>query len=372
MHVAILSAPPNNHDGWGRYTHDLVSALAERDIRLTLITSTDAPPTTTLPVAEYHRVLPSVAPAPRFSSLRLLSTRGAIRRLTRTCDLLHVTAEPYAITAPANKPLVVTAHGTFVPLTVERSRVKDIYRGAYERAWMICVSSYTETQVKHTLPAAHTVVILNGVHASRYRRPVPLPSKWGRTLLTVGALKPRKGYHIIVSAMKHIRAAIPDAQAVFIGDDSDAAFRQQLLDSLAADGLQDAVHILGHVSEDVLVGWYQASDVFALPSVNIGRKFEGFGLVYLEANAAGLPVIGTLDCGAEDAIRQGETGYLVPQNDPDAFADAAIRLLGDEAHRRDLGKNGRTHAERHTWARVASRVHDVYRTALHSLPSAPR
>jgi phosphatidylinositol alpha-1,6-mannosyltransferase len=338
--------------------------LAERDVRITLITSVDAPPTTNLPVTGYHCVLPSVAPAPRFSSIRLLAMRGLVRRLTRRADLIHVTAEPYAITAPASKPMVVTAHDTFVPLTVRRSRVKDIYRGAYERALMICVSSYTEQQVRLVLPNAQTTVVLNGVHAARFRRAVPLPTKHGRTLLSVGALKPRKGYHVIASAMNSIRAAIPDVQAVFIGDDSDRDYRQQIVSLLEEDGLQDAVQILGQVPEDVLVGWYQVADVFALPAVNVSGKFEGFGLVYLEANAAGMPVIGSLDCGAEEAIRNGETGFLVPQNDPAAFASVAINLLGNEALRREMGKHGRAHAERHTWARIASRVHDLYHAAL--------
>ena len=87
----------------------------------------------------------------------------------------------------------------------------------------------------------------------------------------------------------------------------DRATVSNVVQQLEADGLQEAVHILGRVPDETLLGWYHAADVFALPAINVGGKFEGYGLVYIEASAAGLPVVGTLDCGAEDAIRDGET-----------------------------------------------------------------
>ncbi|MDP1125088.1 glycosyltransferase, partial [Klebsiella pneumoniae] len=79
-------------------------------------------------------------------------------------------------------------------------------------------------------------------------------------------------------------------------------------------GLAECVHLPGQVSEEELRGWYQHADVFALPSLTVGEKFEGFGLAFLEASACGLPVIGTTGSGVAEAVRDGETGLLVPQN----------------------------------------------------------
>jgi phosphatidyl-myo-inositol dimannoside synthase len=362
MRVAFLSANPLNSHGWGRYSRELITALTAQGIEIVLITSTEATAKPDLPVAAYHRVLPSLTPAPRFSSLRLLAAMPTISRLIAGCDVVHVAAEPYALAVPFARRLIVTAHGTYIPHTAGRSGTGALYRSAYQRAKIISVSSYTDQQVKAVLPGTDSVVIPNGVDVERYRQPAPRPDKHGPTILAVGQAKPRKGLHILAQAMGTIRQAVPDAETVFIGDDSDVEYRRSIDEPLASVGLTGAVRWLGRVSDETLRGWYQTADVFALPAINVGGKFEGFGLVYLEANAVGLPAIGTLDCGAEDAIRDGETGYLIPQNDPSALADVAIRLLRDPDLRRRMGSAARTWAEQNTWEQVARRVVKVYST----------
>jgi phosphatidylinositol alpha-1,6-mannosyltransferase len=188
------------------------------------------------------------------------------------------------------------------------------------------------------------------------------PDKRGPTILAVGQMKPRKGYHILIEAICQVREAVPNVQVICIGDTSDTSYHDLLRAQIDAAGLSDSVHMPGRVPDDVLLGWYQAADVFALPSVNVDGRFEGFGLVYLEASAAGLPVVGTLGCGAEDAILDGETGFLVPQNDPTATAQALIKLLRDADLREKMGAAGAAYAQQHTWARVAERVRAVYAT----------
>jgi glycosyltransferase involved in cell wall biosynthesis len=92
----------------------------------------------------------------------------------------------------------------------------------------------------------------------------------------------------------------------------------------------------------------------------VGDKFEGFGLVYLEAGAAGLPVIGTLGCGAEEAIVPGETGLLIPQADAGALAAALVRLLENPALRAEMGAAGRARAEAYSWLNIAAQVQAAY------------
>jgi len=132
---------------------------------------------------------------------------------------------------------------------------------------------------------------------------------------------------------------------------------------MAEEALEGCVHILGRVPDETLIGYYHTADVFALPSINIGGRFEGFGLVYLEAGAAGLPVIGTLGCGAEEAIVDGETGFLVPQYDVEALAGAIIRLLTDADLRARMGAAGRARAAAFSWTNVAAQVRAVYESA---------
>ncbi len=360
MRVAMLSAAPVNAHGWGRHTRDLVAALAAQSVAITLITTRDAPAKPDLPLAAYHRILPSVTPAPRFSTLRLLAAIPAVYRVCAGHNVVHVLAEPYALALPFAQHSVVTAHGTYLPRTLARPGVGLLYRRIYHKSRIICVSSYTERQVQSALPSARTVAIPNGVDVARFRQPGQPPARRGSTVLAVGQLKARKGYHVLAKAMRYVRDAIPDAEAVFIGSDADGAYCDSLRAQLIADGLTEAVHILGRVPDDVLLGWYHAADVFALPALNVDGGFEGFGLVYLEASAAGLPVVGTRDCGAEDAIRDGETGFLVPQNDPQATAQALIRLLQDTDLRARMGAAGTAWAQQNTWDQVARRVMEVY------------
>ncbi len=365
MRLTILSAPPVPTHGWGRYTRDLVSGLSASGAHITLITSRDAPTDPGLPLTAYHCILPSVTHPARFNSLRLMACAPAVRRLAANSDLVHVFAEPYILsTIGINKPLFVTAHGTYVPFSAGRRGVGSLYRRAYQRATILCVSSYTERQVRAVLSRASTYRILNGVDVARYRSDLPSPEKYAPTVLCVGQVKARKGFHILAQAMKAVRAAVPNARAIFIGDTSDTAYVHSLKAQLVADGLTDVVQFLGRVSDETLLGWYHQADVFALPALNVGGKFEGFGLVYLEASAAGLPVIGTRDCGAEDAIRDGETGLLIPQNDPTALAEAVIDLLRDPERRARMGAAGRTFADDHTWTKVAARVIAAYQENL--------
>lgn len=364
MHIAMLAATPQNSHGWGRYTRGLIEALARLDVEITLITSTDAPADPGLPLRRYHRALPSLTPAPRLSTLRILTAIPVVQRLTASADIVHVIAEPYALaTLPLRKAVLVTAHGTYLPQTLLKGAgIGALYRRAYYRGRIICVSGYTERRIQAVLPGAKTTAIPNGVEVARYAaKPASLPAKVAPSILAVGQIKARKGYHVLAAAMRSIRAAVPDTEAIFIGDTSaDPGYVESMRAGLAADGTTEAVRWLGRAPDETLLGWFHAADLFALPAVNVGGRFEGFGLVYLEASAAGLPVIGTRDCGAEDAIRDGETGFLVPQNDPGAVAEAAIRLLRDPALHERMGKAGAAYAMQHTWDRVAAQVRTVY------------
>jgi phosphatidylinositol alpha-1,6-mannosyltransferase len=118
------------------------------------------------------------------------------------------------------------------------------------------------------------------------------------------------------------------------------------------------------VPEATLLAWYGAADVFALPARDVGGRFEGFGLVYLEAGAAGLPVIGTTGCGAEDAIHDGVTGLLLPPSQvTDALPGAIIALLSDPARAARMGAAGRAWARTQTWARAAQQTLALYAAA---------
>src|SRR2546429_475170 len=130
------------------------------------------------------------------------------------------------------------------------------------------------------------------------------------------------------------RAAFPSARYAVAGIGS----RRSSLEGLVAElGLGDAVRLLGFVSDEDLPALYNAADLFVLASRRYDLLVEGFGISIVEASASGLPVIGSRSGGIPEAIRDGETGFLVEPEDPAALAATAIRLLGDEGLRRRIG-----------------------------------
>ena len=364
MRAGFLTPDLSSSYGWASYALDLARALSDLGVEIVALTQ----PGAALPadrdwLAGVEPVLPALVPAPRGFLARSLLAVPRARRAAAGCDLLHVIAEPYAPLGAwiaGRRPLVVTAHGTYVPQTVRRRWAGGLYRAAYRRARLIAVSRYTAEQVRAALPGTDPVVIPNGVTFARFQAPAPAPDKRGPTVLASGGVKRRKGTHLLVAALAHVREGVPDVQLVVTGRQDDPAYLADVRAQIAALGLDDHVLLAGQIPGDALLGWYQSADVFALPSLSVGERFEGFGLVFLEASASGLPVIGTTGSGVEEAIITGETGLLVPQDDPDALAGAIARLLQDEPLRARMGAAGRAYARTQDWSAVAGRVKDVY------------
>ncbi|MBL8161922.1 MAG: glycosyltransferase family 4 protein, partial [Anaerolineae bacterium] len=350
------------------YSTSLAAALRRAGATVTVIAARNSPP---LDGVMLHPLLPTVTPLERLLPLKLLPLVPAASRLLHDCDVIHATVEPYAplaAWAAGRRPAFVSAHGTYVRLPqMLRPPFSWLYRRALSRAALVCVSRYTERVVRETLPGARTLVINNGVDFDRFADVQTLAAKAAQpTILFVGGVKARKGTLELVRAMPAVRTHIADAQCVIIGsltlEPEYAARVQQAVDEM---GLADCVHLLGHVPDDVLRMWFAAAHVFALPSLNSGWQFEGYGLAHLEASAAGLPVIGTRDCGAEDAVDDGVTGLLVSQDRvADELPEAIVQLLRDPALATRMGAAGRAKASQQTWDAVAAAMLDAYQAAL--------
>jgi len=179
-----------------------------------------------------------------------------------------------------------------------------------------------------------------------------------------GALKPRKGYHTVLEALPEVREHYPDIHFYLVGDDQDRKYVAGLRESIERLDLARNATITGRIDEAHLDALYRRADAFVLPSENSGAAFEGFGLAYIEANAYGKPVIGTLDCGAEDAIDDGDNGLLVPQRDPEALATAILRLFDDPSAAQAMGERGRARSNSRDWSHVVDEYLALYERAL--------
>jgi phosphatidyl-myo-inositol dimannoside synthase len=177
-----------------------------------------------------------------------------------------------------------------------------------------------------------------------------------RVLLTVGGLVARKGQDMVIRALPKVLQRIPNVLYLIVGDGRDRARLEALT---SATGVQDRVIFAGQVPDSDLPDIYALSDVFVMPSRSRLEDcdVEGFGLVYLEANACGKPVIGGREGGVADAILEGETGFLADPCDSDHIAHLLLRLLSDDELSRRMGEKGRKRVvSDFTWTRVSSHV----------------
>lgn len=182
--------------------------------------------------------------------------------------------------------------------------------------------------------------------------PYSLPRPW---LLFVGQVTPRKGYDLVVRALPALVATYPYASLLVVSGINQAQ-REHLMSLAEQVGVAQHVHLLGYLPDATLVNLYRASDVLLFPT-----RYEGFGLPLLEAMAAECPLITTDIPVVREIVQHEENGILIPYGDVAALAQAATRLLGDQALRQRLIAGGRTAlCERYTEERLIARVEGVY------------
>ena len=145
-----------------------------------------------------------------------------------------------------------------------------------------------------------------------------------------------------------------------MGDQSGVKYFDRLKKMVKENGLENNVEFLSGLSDEELRNLYCECDLFLLVSVNEGHSFEGFGLVHLEANACGRPAVGTLGCGSEDAIKDGYSGFLVPQNDIKSTNEAILKILGDLKLAGQMERNSYLWAKANTWEITAKKYVNVY------------
>ena len=183
-------------------------------------------------------------------------------------------------------------------------------------------------------------------------------------LLSVARLVPRKGIDTVLQALPQLLAQSPDLQYWIVGN---GPARVSLGRQAQELGLIQAVRFMDKVSDSELPEIYRRATIFVLPAradYHAG-SVEGFGIVYLEASASGLPVVAARSGGAAEAVIENETGLLVPPDDPAALGQALQRLLDDAQMRQEMGRAGRRWVEREmNWDRVGRQFISIIDRAL--------
>jgi phosphatidyl-myo-inositol dimannoside synthase len=253
--------------------------------------------------------------------------------------------------------IVLTFHGSEILRFHRRLPTRWFTRRLIRHASRISVlTNYTHQLLCARFPEAASKTFLTpGALRSGFSTEPFTPVRASRdrvVILTVGRLHPRKGQLFIIEALQ----ALSPAQRArveywLVGGGSKENYEPRLREAASRSDL--VVRFLGNVSDEELDRVYGQADIFAMTSVHHQYSVEGFGLVYLEAAAHGLPVVAHAVGGVPEAVVDGVTGLLVPPADQQALTAAFARLIDDPPLRQQLGAAGRAWTRRTSWIRSA-------------------
>ena len=321
-------------------------------------------------------------PVIRHPTSLMLPVPSVARRATAAlqeygCDrVLFGAAAPLGLLAPAlrragAKRIVAITHGHeagWAALPAARGllhRIGDAvdvltYLGEYFRVRLArALSADAAARMVRLAPGVDVAAFHPGAGGAAVRQRLGLQAQ--PVVLCVSRLVPRKGQDTLLRAWPAVVSAAPDARLLLVGSGPFGKNLRQLAERLRVTG---SVHFAGAVPGQELPAYYDAADVFAMPcrTRRGGLDVEGLGIVYLEASATGLPVIGGDSGGAPDAIRDGESGYVVPGRSVTAVADRIIGLITDPDRARAMGEKGLAWVQQEwRWDLVARRLEQILR-----------
>jgi phosphatidylinositol alpha-1,6-mannosyltransferase len=227
------------------------------------------------------------------------------------------------------------------------------YLGEYQRA-RLDRALHGLTSLQRLAPGVDVDAFHPGVDGSAVRERYGLGDR--PVVVCVSRLVPRKGQDMLIRALPAIRRRVPEAALLLV---SGGPYRAKLEALARSAGVSSEVIFTGSVPWAELPAHYAAGDVYAMPCRTraAGLDVEGLGIVYLEASATGLPVVGGDSGGAPDAVLEGETGYVVGGRDVAALADRVAELLSDPVKAKAMGAAGRAWVEREwRWEAQAARM----------------
>lgn len=223
------------------------------------------------------------------------------------------------------------------------------------------VSNYTASLLhQEGVPKEKTHVVGNGTDPEVFK-PKDIRSLANelnvqnkKVILSICRLVPRKGLDLVVKAVGKIVDRRKDIVYLVGGTGPD----EDRLKTLVADlGLRNYVKFVGRVPDDKMASYYSLGDVFVMPASSEPPDVEGFGIVFLEANACGTAVIGSKTGGIPDAIVHGETGFLIQENNLDELVSYLEELLNNEELANKMGTKGREKIlQKATWDHVSKSI----------------
>lgn len=352
------------------YLEDFTRRLPAEDI----LVLTSTPPRGERAAQAYDRTLPF--PVHRVRTPVLLPTPAVRARMERLIRDEHVETVWFGASAPLGlmggaahragaTRVVATTHGHEVgwgKVPGPRHLLRRIFADADVVTY---ISTYTLEKLRPFIPAGTELVRLNsGIDVDAFR-PDPaararLRARYGLgespVVVCVSRLVQRKGQDTLIRVWPRVVEEVPDARLVIVGSGPYAGHLGRMR---RTSPVRAAVTLTGEVPVEELAGHDAMADVFAMPcrTRNGGLDVEGLGIVYLEASAAGVPVVAGDSGGAPETVHEGVSGLVVPGRDDDALVDALVGLLKDPARCVAMGRAGREWMEQEwTWPHLVERL----------------
>lgn len=274
--------------------------------------------------------------------------------------------------------LITAAHGLEVSRlnwSKYEKRLPSFINTCKKLSRIVAVSEYTKRQIVAlgVSEPEKILIIPNGVDELKFY-PANGEVKWeyfglqpgSKVLLTLARLIPRKGQDTIIKALPKILSTVPEIVYVIAGAGKES-WKSHLQELVNKNGLQDKVKFLGFVTEEEKLWLYQLASVYVMVSKDPGEEgdSEGFGITYLEANACGLPVIGSKTGGIPEVVKDNSNGLIVKPDDTEKITSALLKLLTEPQLYSRLSQNGRERVLKHyTWRIIASQYEKLFGSVI--------
>ncbi len=366
MKILLVSASIKEKSGWGRYSLAVLRGLRDRGLDVSICAEEGNE-------TESFILLKSLNG--RYALIAFVHNLLIVRRALRTHNVIHaLDAWPYGIYAwyavlGTRKKLFVSGVGTYSVAPLYDFGKGFFMRRMYARAQKVfCISNYTRAEIKKAgingskletvYMGAPVLPTLTQEQKDSNTHRYPFVKSHHPIILTVGAIKNRKGQLDTVHAIRMLKEIYPDILYAIVGK-GQLAYVREIESYCATHALEDNVRMINDADDVALSFLYESSDVFVLSSNSddVHHHFEGFGLVILEAYQFGVPAVGSRGSGIEDAIEEGITGLLHAQHDVQDIKDKIETVL---KNRQSFAQHTKDFRATFDWQKTVMRYSSAY------------
>ncbi len=289
------------------------------------------------------------------------------RKEIKECDSIQCIVEIYSfftffLAKFLQKRYFLLMHGTYTVAFFRYKFFAFLQKFAYRRAKkIICVSNFTKNKILEHVNLQNLVVIPNGVNLENFKKEWDVEQiKKENVLMSLGAFKERKGFKYLIRALAIVVKEVPSLEC-FVGGGAgvDKSYYNEVFDLADELKISDKIKFFENISDEYINNLYKKAKVFALTPVSREYNFEGFGLIYLEANAHSIPVVGMSGSGVEDAIKDGYNGFLAKERDIKDIAEKIIILFKNEEMYQKMSQNSLNWAREHSWDNIINKYENI-------------